>query len=208
MAKSHKELGNVEIQILGSLYDEPDQFIRSVKKGLGKDYKTVWEAVTRLVTKGYVESVKTEVTKRGNTEKVYRLSDKGLAYVLAYGIRNVKNVKEPYEMVQFIKPIKVIMNSVSPKVADRLVHKGFKLYLSILEENEKVTPEEILEYMAAALGSWTILHLDDLNKVEPTIDFRKKPSREEVVSNMKILVSALEPVKKEGERKELEEEDK
>jgi len=196
MAKVHRELGNVETQILGSLTDKPDQLIQWVKKDLDKDYKTVHEAVKRLVTKGYVESAKTEVTEKGNTEKAYRLSEKGLAYVLAYGLRNFTKIRhEPYIETEFIKPLTVLHDAVGEKVFDRVLCKGFKLYLTMLEKGEKITSESLMEYFLSAMMGWTVMHIDDLHKAM-TVNYGKAPNKEEVLNNFRILAQSLELEKK------------
>jgi DNA-binding MarR family transcriptional regulator len=195
MAKLHRELGNVEARILGQLYDKPDQLIQWVQKALGKDYKTVHEAVKRLAVKGYLESARTEVTERGNTERTYRLSEKGLAYVLAYGLRNFTKIREPYIETEFIKPLMVIHEAVGEKAFDRVLVKGFKLYLTMLEKDEPVTSESMMEYFVSSLGAWTVMHVDDLHKVM-TVNYGKVPNKEEVQNNFKVLLQALELEKK------------
>ncbi|MCK4478432.1 hypothetical protein KAU88_07910 [Candidatus Bathyarchaeota archaeon] len=70
--------------ILELLAGSPDLLIKPMSKRLAKDYKSINEAVHSLEERNYITGIVIKKTRRGLI-KEYRLTEKGMAYAMAYG---------------------------------------------------------------------------------------------------------------------------
>jgi DNA-binding PadR family transcriptional regulator len=148
-------LGPLENQVLKHLFSNPRQFIQQVQRAVGKDYKSVYVAVKRLAEKGYVEAADEQKTSRGNIEKRWRLSEKGLAYVLAYGLADITEIPSEYMSDEIIEIVRGVALMAGKQNISKLVKRGFKAYLALLDNGN--TPEEALTYMAGAILGWLVI---------------------------------------------------
>lgn len=161
--KRHTVKGSVERKVLEYLALHPDKLIKPMSKVLGKDYKSVHNAVENLEKKMYLEKGKL-IETRGGKFTSYKLTPKGIACVLAMGrvdpIKVYENYTEPQErnseLVEFMKKFRVsfgdslFRNSVRAAgamhldVAETQSLQDFPLYLAVAIGlvMEQVSPKE------------------------------------------------------------------
>ena len=174
-------LGPLENQILKRLYSHPKQFIQQIQSALSKDYKSVHSAVKRLCQKGYVEVGDEQKTSKGNFEKRWVLSEKGIAYVLATGQADLTRCHPEYMPSELLKTIRALEPLVGKQNMHKMVSKGFKVYLSLLENGTK--PAEAVNYLAGAMLGWLLTS----GEVEFTpVERPEKPNMEAVKQLLKL----------------------
>ena len=168
--KKYHTIGRTQELILKYLFSHPDEFIQHIQEGIEKisrtkkDYGQVYKAVKNLEKKGLVCCEIKKETEKRKIENTYRLTEKGLAWVLAYGLADISRMSEVYTLGEdsFIKSIINVANTMDKLTrkgfSKEYLSKGFKLYLALLE-NGKMSREEMEDYLAGAMTAWIITRL-------------------------------------------------
>jgi len=162
----YHNLGKLETSILRELLKKPGLFIQKIAEQTRSDYKSVHTAVKRLEEKGYVEKAGTKLTLKGRLEHTWRLSQKGVAYLIATGQASL-NDAAPYFDKEIVQTAFEIAPLVGEQSFEKIVRKGFGLYLLALNENQKILPEEALKYLVAAFAGWLFTY--GQIELEPTV---------------------------------------
>jgi len=156
-------VGKTEGKILEYLACNPSQLIYSIKKALRKDIKSVHGAVKNLKTKGYLTTTPTK-SEKGVEYPGYKLDEKGLAYVLAYGKKELLfKALEKYEKdLGSFRDYQQLTSLIKPKTATKLLRMSGKTILQYGEE--AWLPETPLMAAFGGLGNFTNNELNELIK--------------------------------------------
>lgn len=92
----HHTVGRAEKSVLKYLAKHPDQYIKPMSIKIGRDYKTIHEAVKRLQEKELIESFPKKNIK-GVKYDAYRLTVSGVSYVLANTDINQTKIMDNYQ---------------------------------------------------------------------------------------------------------------
>ena len=170
-------VGDVELKVLRYLFSNPKQFIQHIQKGIHAPYVSTYLAVKRLHEKGYVEVADEAKTEKGNLEKRWRLSEKGLAYVIATAddedVWVLERCPPEYIPTDIIQLMRAWSSYIGKENIRKIIRTGYKIYLSALE-NGKVKPAEAIHYVPAAVLNWLLTEGEvELDKPLPTkpLDF-------------------------------------
>jgi len=166
-------IGKLEQRVIQFLGKKSGCLIKWVADALHADYKSTHTAVKSLVKKGYVETAKPVETSKGNVEKTYMLSEKGVCYALANGLVSFRQLSPAYMPLELVQTVKSLEKLVDPQMLERFLKKGFRLYLSLLENGSK--PADAVNYMVGAILGWllTIGHVQPV-ETQATPDNVKK----------------------------------
>ena len=80
-----RPLGKVQMKVLEYLAENPESLIKPISKAINKDYKSTYEAVKSLEGKGFIIKASEKSNQKGVGFPSYRLSGKGIVYLICYG---------------------------------------------------------------------------------------------------------------------------
>ncbi len=168
--KSHRILiGKTEAKILEYLAYNPNQLIEPLSKALKKDSKTIYTSTKNLLKKGYLTTRLTK-SKKGVEYSGYRLNEKGLAYVMAYGKEELLfGALENYEKdLATFKDYQQLTSFLQPEIAIKILRLAGK---AILQYGEKAwLPETPFMVAFSGLGRFTKSELMELKKVAKKVE--------------------------------------
>jgi predicted transcriptional regulator len=163
----YHNLGKLETSILKTLLKKPGLFIQKIAEQTRSDYKSVHTAVKRLEDKGYVEKAGTKLTLKGRLEHTWRLSQKGVAYLIATGQASLNDAAQNYFDKEILQAAFELAPLVGEQAFEKIVRKGFGLYLLALNDKQKILPKEALKYLVAAFAGWLFTY--GQVELEPTV---------------------------------------
>jgi len=187
-------VGEVELKVLRYLFSNPKQFIQHIQKGIPAPYVSTYLAVKRLQQKGYVEVADEAKTEKGNLEKRWKLSKKGLEYLMAVGEVDPSRCSSEYMPDVFIKLAQALKESIGEEELQKSLTKACKVYLTLSRNGRKFDSDAFLETLRLMVGSFLThgIAIRDTSKLKEIWDEAVKPYEKELSGVKELVDEALE----------------
>jgi len=177
------KLGKLEKQVLQLLAIQPKLHQQAIQRSLNKPdghYGAVLNACRNLEKKGFLK-YEGSVSKKNVPEKLWFLTEKGIAYTLAYGEeKNLPKIIETYDKeLPIFRDLEQIISLLSPKITTKLLRMCGK---AILQYGEKAwAPETLYTIAWAGFGDLTKSEMNELRKAA----FKNKVTKAGIQENAK-----------------------
>jgi len=139
--------------VLEYLAETPNSLIKPIARKIGKDYKSINNAVHTLKERGFIEEGQKKKTK-GGTFQSYRLSEKGMAYIMVHGDEKILHqslVKYEKHLPDYIEYLQ-LANLLSHKTMVKLLRLAGK---ATLDHGRVSKTEDWLSLLGIGWASFT-----------------------------------------------------